>query len=252
MPRTDAENKEVYRDSATVKHYVEAEGLQPAEEILFARYLKPGCALLDIGIGGGRTSAILHGRVGSYVGIDYSLEMVEAARRRLPGLDLREMDGSDLSAFPDSSFDVVIFSFNGIDYISPAEKRHTCLRECARVLKPNGTFIYSTHNPRWLLCLPPLDGLGPIRKVRRIGYNAARSVKKVLTQPLRSVFWAGKGYFLDPVHGGLRSYAATRAHAAEELRQNGFELIEVQGGAHSPAAAEVFHPWNYFAARRLP
>jgi ubiquinone/menaquinone biosynthesis C-methylase UbiE len=103
-----------------------------------------GGAVLDIGIGGGRTVPLLTARTKEYVGIDFVPELVEAARRRFPGFDIRDGDARALE-FPDASFDIVFFSINGIDAISHVD-RATALREIRRVLKPSGTFLYSTHN----------------------------------------------------------------------------------------------------------
>ncbi|MBF0188289.1 MAG: methyltransferase domain-containing protein, partial [Magnetococcales bacterium] len=60
--------------------------------------------------------------------------------------------------FETTSFDVVLFSFNGIDYIHPYSARLATLREIWRVLKPDGLFIFSTHNN----CFPrSRDGIWP-------------------------------------------------------------------------------------------
>ncbi len=37
--------------------------------------------------------------------------------------------------FPDASFDVVVFAFNGIDYVLPEQSRQSCLAHIRRVLK---------------------------------------------------------------------------------------------------------------------
>jgi SAM-dependent methyltransferase len=103
-----------------------------------------GRAVLDIGIGAGRTTAFLLPVAGSYVGIDISPAMVRQAKRRFPEADLRVGDARKLD-FPDRSFSLVLFSFNGIDYIEPAE-RIDVLREVHRVLEPGGCFVFSSHN----------------------------------------------------------------------------------------------------------
>lgn len=55
------------------------------------------------------------------------------------------MDARDMSAFDDNTFSLVMFSFNGIDAVD-YEGRRKILREVARVLKPGGLALFSTHN----------------------------------------------------------------------------------------------------------
>jgi SAM-dependent methyltransferase len=100
--------------------------------------------VLDIGIGTGRTTRHLYPLCGRYVGIDYSAEMILRATERCPDADLRLMDARSLAEFADASFDVVMFSFNGIDYVDHQD-RLRILREVRRVLKPSGAFAFSSH-----------------------------------------------------------------------------------------------------------
>jgi len=41
----------------------------------------------------------------------------------------------------------VFFSYNGIDYIFPEDKRVIALKEIDRILKNDGYFVFSSHNP---------------------------------------------------------------------------------------------------------
>jgi ubiquinone/menaquinone biosynthesis C-methylase UbiE len=76
--------------------------------------------------------------------------MVEACRRRFASLEFLCVDATDLRIFSDRRFDVVVFSFNGIDYIPTDEARARCLLEVARVLRPGGRFIFSSHNAKYI------------------------------------------------------------------------------------------------------
>src|SRR5206468_7672141 len=115
-----------------VSYYPETTQLQPAERELFNKPLSPNISILDIGVGGGRTTPYLAELSRHYVGIDYSEEMVRACRSRYPGQRFELCDASNLTEFADKSFDAVIFSFNGIDYLGP-EGRSRCFSEVARV-----------------------------------------------------------------------------------------------------------------------
>lgn len=134
-------NLAIYQDSEVVAHYAGLEYLTACERLLFDTYLKPGMTILDLGVGGGRTTPYLSKLASFYVGIDYSEEMVQVCRGKYPSLQFEVADAADLSRFADETFDAIVFSFNGIDYLAPDDKRHDCLRECHRVLKPGGVFI---------------------------------------------------------------------------------------------------------------
>ena len=101
--------------------------------------------LLDIGFGGGRTTKLLLDISDDYVGIDYTPALVEAAKKKFPHANLMCADARNLSRFDDESFDFVLFSFNGIDYMNHRD-RLLALNDIHRVLKKGGHFAFSTHN----------------------------------------------------------------------------------------------------------
>ena len=101
--------------------------------------------VLDIGVGGGRTTRFLAGAARSYVGIDIAGSMLELARERCPGTDLRLGDVRDLHEYADESFDLVVFSFNGLDSLDHRD-RARALAEMARVLAPDGRLLFSSLN----------------------------------------------------------------------------------------------------------
>ena len=49
-------NYEVYNRPDVVKNYAEAEGLEVCEAYAFDKYIHTGEAILDLGVGGGRTT----------------------------------------------------------------------------------------------------------------------------------------------------------------------------------------------------
>jgi len=70
---------------------------------------------------------------------------VGLARRRYPDADISWGDARDLSPFADGTFDMVMFSWNGIDTLD-RKGRLLALAEIARVLKTDGVFVFSTLN----------------------------------------------------------------------------------------------------------
>ena len=94
-------NLKTYSDPAVVTLFAKMETLQPCEEIIFQRWIRPGATVLELGVGGGRTAGPLAKIAGQYIGIDYSQAMVEACRARYPLLEFRHGDATDLSQFED-------------------------------------------------------------------------------------------------------------------------------------------------------
>ena len=73
-------NIQTYSNSSVVDHYEKAEGLMPPERVLFSKYAKGGMDILDIGVGGGRTTPFLAEKASRYLGLDYATAMVEACK----------------------------------------------------------------------------------------------------------------------------------------------------------------------------
>lgn len=247
---TDHRNLQRYNDPKVVDQYEKAKGLQPCEAIIFGRWLKPGTTILDIGVGGGRTSPYLSQIAARYVGIDYSQGMVDACKRRFPDLDFRYGDATKLEDFGDGEFDVVVFSFNGIDNIPTLEGREQAMREAARVLKPSGVFIVSTHNARSMAVWPQLSAARGAQIPWRIVYAVYASIRLAGRVLPREAFWRGCGYVQDPVHGGLATYTATPRHMTPQLEAAGFEVVQIVGGRVPDSTLSIFTPWHYYACKR--
>lgn len=141
------DNLNTYSSPSVINWYAKLKDITPVELRIFEThrdFLKQS-VVLDIGIGGGRTTRYLKDKCKTYIGIDYSEGFVAQIKKEFPETTSLVMDARDLSAFKDHSFDFVNFSFNGIDYVN-LEDRIKILSEIERVLKPNGFFFFSTHN----------------------------------------------------------------------------------------------------------
>jgi SAM-dependent methyltransferase len=143
-----------YNSPAIATGYGQRKYITPCEHLLFNTYIEPVAAILDIGVGGGRTSQYLAGTAARYVGIDYAPEMVRICREKYPQREYMEISATDLSPFQSESFDIVVLSYNMLDDLIPDESRRRCLQECRRVLRGNGFLIFSLHNPRAILVRP--------------------------------------------------------------------------------------------------
>ncbi|AXF07806.1 methyltransferase family protein [Paraburkholderia sp. GV068] len=134
------------RDAARV--FTTGKSFSDAGEEAAFRWLAPRCSgtpLLDIGIGTGRTVALMLSISNEYTGVDYAPNLLETARSRYPGCDLRHMDARDMSELPSDHYGLAAFSWNGIDCVDYND-RVKILQEMYRVVRPGGYVLFSSHN----------------------------------------------------------------------------------------------------------
>jgi SAM-dependent methyltransferase len=180
----DRINRAVWSSRSGVNGFAVASGWTDSGEAAAFAWVAPQAQhqpVLDVGVGGGRTVDILTAMSEDYIAVDYTPEMVAICRRNHPGIRVQQMDARDMSAFPDESFALVVFSYNGIDAVD-YPGRCAVLREFARVLKPGGLVLFSAHNlygpsyrenPLHLLRKPHMSAnpLSTCIDVARIGYS---------------------------------------------------------------------------------
>jgi ubiquinone/menaquinone biosynthesis C-methylase UbiE len=144
-------NQTTYTAPHIVNYYAQLNQLQPAEQAVFNLLEQQGLKLkmLDIGVGGGRTTQHFSKITSQYIGTDYSAEMISACKKRFVTssrkIEFEVCDARDMSQFADNSFDFILFSFNGIDYVSHSD-RLKIFQEISRVGKPGSYFFFSSHN----------------------------------------------------------------------------------------------------------
>jgi ubiquinone/menaquinone biosynthesis C-methylase UbiE len=140
-------NKTTFARADVLEYFQELDSLFAPEKVLFEKLIPEikNKRILDLGIGGGRTTKYLLQISSDYTGIDYVRDFAEEAGRKFPDAKIFCGDARNLREFEDQSFDFVLFSFNGLDCIS-SEDRLKALREIQRVLKKGGYFMFSSHN----------------------------------------------------------------------------------------------------------
>jgi len=206
-PPEVVQNQAIFNSMAAVSEF-SVYRLFPEEKFLFARYYRPGQSVLDLACGLGRTTLLLH-EMGMVVrGIDRAELLIQTAKRRLPYLDLKVGSYESIDE-PDSTFSHVLISFNGIDYAFPAAQRLTALHECARVLKPGGTLIYSSHN------LKSLHWYSPYYR-RRLRWKVRNTLKAFKE-------W---DYVLED---GVHTFYASSRFVVRQTEEVGLNLLEIRG-----------------------
>jgi SAM-dependent methyltransferase len=268
--RSAETNLQTYSAPEVAAHYAALDYLTPCERLLFETHIKPGGAILDLGVGGGRTTTYLSSRASRYVGVDYAAAMIRACRAKFPGLEFVVADAADLSVFANASFDVVVFAFNGIDYVLPEQTRRACLRHIHRVLKPAGVVIFSSHNPRavlvppsWnserlrraaqrftagfkLLYWPLLSILTTVRAGVAVAQSVAATLYRLAKRIPSRVFWRGEGDLVDSVHGGLLTHYGTPGNVITELSAIHFQLVRILGNGYPRISNRYTTDWYYY------
>src|SRR5216110_1518413 len=162
-------NEDVYRLAGVAAGYARQSDLYPPEETIL-RLMLPHlqrARMLDLGVGGGRTTLHFAKWAREYVGAYYSESMIDECRRRFSTypdhISFAVCDARAMEMFASGSFDFILFSFNGIDYVAHAD-RLKILKEIRRVGKPGGWFCFSSHNLNscaQLFELPRMVSLNP-------------------------------------------------------------------------------------------
>jgi len=271
MSKRNAElNLHTYSDNKTVRHYAALNYLTPCERMLFGLYIRPASAILDLGVGGGRTTPFLAQRASCYVGVDYIPAMIEECRRKFPTLEFTVADAANLSAFGDASFDAVVFAFNGIDFVIPDSARLTCLQHIRRVLKPGGVVVFSSHNARSILVRPSWNSERLLRAARRLslgsqivgsawiailtgvrvmlayGQALLKTLSRIVKRIPTKTFWCGEGCLLDSAHGGLYTHYTVPGRVITELEALNFCCDRILGDDFPLPSHPLATDWYYY------
>jgi SAM-dependent methyltransferase len=146
---------------------------------------------------------------------------------------------------------VVVFSFNGIDYVSH-DDRLRVLAEVRRVLGPGGAFVFSSHNRDWVrFHLLPWQGRPrPGRALLRASVAALRATparRRLRRQELVTPTYA---IVNDDAHGyRLLTYYISSDDQLHQLAEAGFRDAISHDPSGAPGAAGTRSAWVYYLAR---
>lgn len=230
LTESETKNRTIFSAQESLNEYSQFH-LFPIEEKLIQKYFARPGRILDLGCGCGRISLFLRDMGHEVVGIDIVPKMLALARELVPGVTFELMDACELK-FDTASFDYVIFSFNGIDCISPESKRIICFNEIRRILKFGQPFIFSTHNAF------SLKTLFPTNRFRL--HNLLLNLQKL------RVF---KAYRFERHPAGiLEIHYTTFFKQKTQLQKCGFKNILAYGqNSDSIWAVKFLDPWSYYA-----
>ncbi|MEK7615629.1 MAG: methyltransferase domain-containing protein [Patescibacteria group bacterium] len=174
-----------------------------------------GKDVLCLGCGAGQECLQLAGRGARVIGTDISSGLIDLAKQKYPHLDFRVMDMEKLD-FPDDAFDYV-YSSLVMHYVKNWGKT---LHEVYRVLKNNGTFLFSTHHPvRW--------GMESIKDedkhVNQLSYIKHKSGKAEIHGDYLNTRKVNDLWFGD---FQVTYYHKPLSEIMKEIREAGFEIVD--------------------------
>jgi SAM-dependent methyltransferase len=244
-----------------VVHDYQQKHLHPSERTLLERWRGRWheVDMLDLGVGGGRTAHVFAAITRRYVGVDYSPKMIDFCRsqyREGPNVRFVAGDASDLSFLGEDKFDFILFSFNGIDYVSH-DRRSAVLSEVrARLKGADSLFLFSSHS---LHCYPfafqwSTDLRHPIRSLYRLAKDAIFNCRLALSNSISAEEAKHRGWAIlnDGAHGfALSTYYVMPQEQIRQLEDAGLELVEMMNKAGQRIDWRVPQPdrWLYYLCR---
>lgn len=250
----DTVNKRTYARAKVVDWYDDLDFIHQPEAVILQKLtpLIKDKKLLDIGIGGGRTTKFLLEISRDYTGIDYTPQCVAVVKRKYPDANIQCRDARDLSTFDSESFDFVLFSFNSIDYVGH-EDRLTVLSGILRVLRPGGFFVFSTHNRDYkgFNKLPWHEGLRlNLNFLKNCLYTLAY-LPRHLSMKRHEIYTDEYAIINDNAHGfALLAYYIGVREQIGQLERVGFANVQAYDMEGKRVNNDSDSPWTYYLTEK--
>ena len=252
-------NNQAWSHTKVVQDYTHREApIQLPEAAIFMKYRDSisNARVLELGCGGGRTAAILKQVAKEYRGIDYQPKMIQACRDRFSDDSCQLGDMRDLSRFANESFDFVLSSFNSLDYVSH-DDRVKVWREVRRLLKPNGLFVFSSHNrnyeerinsPKLILCVNPITQI----KNLVLFFICLRNLSRNKEWEIENKEYAVR---TDWAHDfQILTYYVDKNSQINEVGRNGFKILEMydtEGCLLQKDSEDQHSCWIYYVTQKI-
>ena len=212
------DQKKIYNHARISKDYARRDYLSNPELKIIEELsdVLPKLNMLDMGVGGGRTTGYFLPIVNSYIGADYAPNMIAECKKKFRSKKIFEvLDVRNMSKFSDNMFDFILFSYNGIDSFG-IEDRETSLKEIKRVLRNDGYFAFSTHNINW----EGLYGLFKFKIMFRRLADKAENTKNPFTKFI--IFF--KSFFIN-LRLNFQNKSFNIKNHIDYLRKEGYGLL---------------------------
>jgi ubiquinone/menaquinone biosynthesis C-methylase UbiE len=254
--------KRAYDAPGGPESYAKNTRLFQAEEFILAHLYDEikDKAILDIGVGSGRTLPYFRALSKDYTGIDYSENMLKYCKAKYSDTRLLLCDARNMDSFKDRAFDVVFSCWNVLDD-GNHEDRNRILKEVHRVLRRNGLFIFSSHNLdfkrrsayrfRGLVAAAT-----PLELMRQNALRIKRyftGIRNHLRVRRNEVHEEGFSIINDPSHSfSLLTYYIKKEHQVKQLEALGFSKIEMVDGRGSLITVDEVcrDGWIYYICRK--
>jgi SAM-dependent methyltransferase len=254
--------KRAYDAPGGPESYAKNTKLFPAEEFILT-YLRDEIrdkAILDLGVGSGRTLPYFKELSKDYTGIDYSENMLSYCRAKYGDTRLLLCDARNMQIFEDGAFDVVFCCWNMLDD-GNHEDRNCVLKEVHRVLRQNGLFIFSSHNLDFkrrsaYRFRGLVSAANPFELMKQNAIRIKRyftGIRNHLQVRRNEVHEEGFSIINDPSHSfSLLTYYVNKEHQVKQLEALGFSNIEMVDGSGSLISVDEAcrDGWIYYICRK--
>jgi ubiquinone/menaquinone biosynthesis C-methylase UbiE len=247
-------NRIIYESEKVVKNYEKHHFLFGAEKKTLSLIIEQKIrgSMLDVGVGAGRTTSFFAQHFDSYVGLDFSDPMIERCKEKFRQKNISFVHGDVRfldKYFQKDTFDFVLFSFNGLDYVN-YDDRLLSLGKIKTVLKPNGIFVFSSHNiyniPRLFSFQWPRNPFKLFKEYKRwIGVQKVnKPMNELMTMDYSSIIDGDMDFQMECLY----IKPEFQLMQLKEIGFTGIKMFSVKDGYEMPEDSKTDDAWVYYVA----